>query len=102
MKRYRVIVTPRAVDNIRDAYRWFRTANPDYADRWRDGIEEAIHGLSTMPEAHGVAPESSDLDDDVRQLLFGSGNRWRIFYVVDGSTVRVLHVRHASRGFWRP
>ena len=102
MKRYRVAITPFAADNIREAYEWYLTQNPAYAAKWIGGIESAILGLGALPEAHGLAPESRVFGRDIRQLLFGSGKRWRIFFVVDGVTVRVLHVRHGSRDYWRP
>ncbi len=102
MRRYRVTVTPFAADNIRDAYRWYLKENPAYAAKWREGIQAAILGLRTLPEAHGMAPEARVLGREVRQVLFGGGTRWRIFFVIDGATVRVLHIRHGSRDNWRP
>jgi len=101
MKRYRVVVTPFAAGNIREAYEWHLAENPSYAAKWLEGIEAAILGLRTFPEAHGLAPESRAFDRDIRQLLFGGGKRWRIFFAVDGGTVRVLHVRHGNRDYWR-
>ena len=76
--------------------------NPAYAAKWLEGIETAIRGLETLPEAHGLAPESRVFERDIRQLLFSGAKRWRVFFVIDGATVRVLHVRHASRDYWRP
>jgi plasmid stabilization system protein ParE len=105
MKRYRVIVTPFAADNIRETYEWYRMENPAYAVKWLEGIETAILGLDTLPKAHGLAPESRAFDRDIRQVLVGRGRRWRIFFVVDGAAVHVLHVlhvRHGSRDCWRP
>ena len=100
MKRYRVIVTPRAEDDISKAYEWLKAERPRYAEVWLDGIRERILGLDTLPESHALAPESAAFDRDVRQLLFGRGTPWRIFFTIEGSTVRIVHVRHGRRGHW--
>ena len=102
MKRYRVVVTPRAMDDIRDAYEWFLAENPLHARRWLDGIRRRILALDTLPESHPVAPESVAFDCEVRQLLVGRGTPWRVFFTIEGATVHVLHVRHGSRDHWRP
>ncbi len=102
MKRYKVIVTPFAADNIREAHEWLAVENPLSAAKWLDGIRDKILGLETNPQSHAVAPESEDFDCQIRQLLFGRGSPWRIFFTIEGSTVKVLHVRHGSRDYWRP
>ena len=102
MRRYRVIVTPSAQDDIRKAHEWIAAENPGYARTWLDGLREKILGLETLPESHALAPESDAFDRDIRQLLYGRGPPSRIFFAIDGSTVQVLHVRHGRRDHWRP
>lgn len=102
MKRYRVVVTAFAADNIREAYKWYRAKNPIQAEKWLASVRDAILGPETMPESHALAPESAAFAAEIRQVLHGGGNRWRIFFSVQGSTVRVLHVRHGSRDYWLP
>ena len=102
MKLYRVIITPFAGENIRDAHEWLETENPAYAAKWLSGIKHRILGPETFPQSHAVAPESEAFDVEIRQLLFGRGTPWRIFFTIDGTTVRVLHVRHGSRDYWHP
>lgn len=101
MKRYRVVITPYAADNIREAHEWLMAENPVYAAQWLDGIKDRILGLETLPLSHALAPESRDFDCEIRQVLFGRGTPWRIFFTVEGSTVQVLHVRHGRRDNWR-
>jgi plasmid stabilization system protein ParE len=72
VKRYEVVFAPDAAADIEEAYRWYRAENPAAAETWRAGIEAAMLGLSTMPERSSVAPESSALDIEVRQLHFWS------------------------------
>ena len=102
MKRYRVVITPFAEDNIRKAHDWLQSANPAYAAKWLAGIRDKILGLETLPESHAVAPESGAFNREIRQLLVGRGTPWRVFFTIEGSTVHVLHVRHGSRDYWRP
>ena len=66
MKRYRVVTTPHAEDNILKAHDWLKSENPVYAAKWLVGIRDSIVGLKTFPEAHAIAPES---------VAFKSGNQ---------------------------
>ena len=102
MRRYRVIVTPSAQDDIRKAHEWIAAENPDYACTWLDGLREKILGLGILPESHALAPESDAFDRDIRQLLYGRGTPRRIFFAIEGAAVQVLHVRHGRRDHWRP
>ena len=102
MRRYRVIVTPSAQDDIRESHDWLVAENPAYARRWLAGIREKIPGLEFLPESHALAPESGAFDREIRQLLYGRGTPWRIFFAIVGSTVQILHVRHGRRDYWRP
>jgi len=102
MKHYRVIITPFAGENIREAHEWLETENPTYAAKWLSGIKDKILELETFPESHAAAPESEAFDVEIRQLLYGRGTPWRIFFTIDGTTVLVLHVRHGSRDYWQP
>ncbi len=102
MKRYRVIIVPFAGENIREAYEWFGVENPVHAAKWLNGIGDRILELETLPGSHALAPESEAFDCGIRQLFFGRGAPWRIFFAIEDSTVQVLHVRHGRRGYWRP
>ena len=95
-------ITPFAGEDIRKAYKWLEIENPVYASKWLSGIRDKIIDLETMPESHAIAPESRAFDCEIRQLLFGRGTPWRIFFTVEKSTVHVLHVRHGSRDYWQP
>jgi toxin ParE1/3/4 len=102
MKRYQVIITPFAAENIREAYGWLEVENPTYAAKWLDTIRSGVIGLETLPKSHAVAPESEVFECEIRQLLFGRGTPWRVFFTVDDTVVQVLHVRHGSRDYWQP
>ncbi|WP_246879185.1 type II toxin-antitoxin system RelE/ParE family toxin [Thalassospira sp. ER-Se-21-Dark] len=102
MKHYRVIIAPNAAQDIREAFEWFRIENPAYAKTWRDGLRTAITALETLPFKNPVAPESKEFDVKIRQLLYGRGTPWRIFYSVNDQQVSILHIRHGRQDYWRP
>lgn len=101
MKRYRVIVTTSAEQDILEAYDWLKEENPAYAEKWQTGLREKILKLGTLPESHPVAPESADHTYVIRRTLYGKGTPWRIYFTVEGKEVHILHVRHGRRDYWR-
>src|SRR5208337_4069387 len=97
---YRVIVTPAAENDLRRAYRYFRSRAPRAARDWIRRARQAARSLEHHPERCPTAPESAPFDQPIRELFFGSGNRgtYRFLFVVfdEEKSVYVLHVRHGS------
>lgn len=102
MKRYRVLVSEFAAENIREAYHRLQAEDPVYATRWLAEIRQAVERLGTFPEAHPRAPENAAFDKEIRHLPVGKRNPWRVLFTIDGECVTVLHVRHSHRDFWWP
>ena len=102
MKTYDLIITPFAGENIIEAFKWYQHANPVYATKWKRGLEEKILSLEIFPESHSLAPENSEFEEEIRQLLYGKANPWRILFTIIDTKVYVLHVRHGQRDYWRP
>lgn len=50
--------------------------------------------LETMPRAHAIIPEASELGVDYREKLFG---KYRIIYRISVDRVIVLRVIHGAR-----
>jgi plasmid stabilization system protein ParE len=96
--KYKVIVQPPARADIEAAYLYLRERAPAAAERWLDGIENAVLTLERLPARCGVAPESKEFPEEIRHLLYGRrGGVYRILFVIRGDEVRVLHVRHGAR-----
>lgn len=95
---FRVIVTPQAEQDLRDAYRFIRDRAPLAAKAWLKGIRNKIKTLARYPERAPMAWESASFHEPIRELFYGSGNRgtYRILFIIEGRTVFVLHVRHGS------
>ena len=96
--KYRVVVTPGAVEDLHHAYRYIRQAAPGAASGWIKGARRRIKTLVRNPQRCPLAPENATFREDIRELFYGQGSRgtYRILFAILGSVVYVLHVRHGS------
>jgi plasmid stabilization system protein ParE len=101
---YPVEVTSFAIADAEQAYLWFRERSPEFAAVWYNGLFDAIQSLEKMPYRCSLAPESEDLDIELRQLLYGKrGQQYRILYTVEinersgEEVVRVQRIRHQAQ-----
>lgn len=101
---FRVEVAPQALDDL-DGISDHLTLAAGFAvaQRWFNGMMDAIRTLEQFPARCPVAPESRALGREVRVLLHGrKGRAYKIFYEVwpegpEEGVVRVFHVRHWAR-----
>ncbi len=95
---YRVIITPEADTDLRNAYRYIRSHAPRAARDWIRRARQSAKSLAHRPERCPLAPESVSFDEPIRELLFGIGNRgtYRFLFVVLDKSVFIVHVRHGS------
>jgi len=99
-RRHLVVLTGEAESDIDASWEWIAQSDPWGADHWRDGLLDAIEGLSLMPSRFPVAAESrfGHYPGELRQMLHGSGFwKYRILFAVDGSQVVVVNIRHGAR-----
>ena len=91
MKHFKVIVSPAAEADIEGSYLWGRKHwGVEQANKWVRELRAEIFKLSTLPERHSLAPESSAFEQPIRQIIVG---RYRVLFSVEGNKVLVLHVR---------
>ena len=90
MKKYQVVLHPDAELDIESSFKWgCRRWGHKNAQLWVRELHHAFRNqLRSMPCRCPVAPESEELGVSVRNLIIG---RYRILFVVEGSTVTVLH-----------
>lgn len=79
-----------------------QVTSPGKASQWYSGLLQAIGSLSQMPSRCSLARENRYFSQEIRQLLYGRGrNSYRVLFTIlekqDVSTVRILHIRHASQ-----
>jgi len=96
-----VQIMPIAEIDIDEAYEWWRdNRSVEQANLWYHEIFQAMLGLSTSALRRPQAPEATILGVDLRELYFGIGPHptHRVVFIIDGTTVKILRVRHLSRG----
>ncbi|NER34213.1 MAG: type II toxin-antitoxin system RelE/ParE family toxin [Oscillatoria sp. SIO1A7] len=101
---YRVEITDVALAEVEDAYLWIiEQVSAESAEKWIDGLTEAIESLNKSPSRCSFAPENEVFPEEIRQLLYGKGRgTYRIIFTVSEPIVRILHVRHALRQSLEP
>lgn len=96
--KYDVTVQAEAFQEIENAYRWLcDNSRPDVANNWYNDLQSAIASLSTFPRRCPIAPEAAFFDREVRQLIVGKSQKYRVLYIVQDDRVSVLHVRHSRQ-----
>lgn len=95
--KYRVVISPNAQEEIREAFAYISRGAPVNAARWIEGMYERIASLETMPERCELAREAEFVEGvAIRQMIFKSH---RIVFFIDepSASVQVVSVRHAAR-----
>ena len=97
---FRISFAPSARTDLERAYLWISERNPEAANVWYNEIVDAISSLKNLPARCPKASESADVEQEIRQLLYGKrGNMYRILFVIveNESLVRVIHIRHTAQ-----
>ncbi len=92
MKRFRIEFTDTARAEVAESYEWgIREWGTVAARRWFQNLKAQTRTLLThFPLSQPIAPESIDVNREIRQMIFG---RYRVLFEIDGRSVKVLHVR---------
>jgi toxin ParE1/3/4 len=102
---YRVEFAARAARDLELLYLEKNAAESHAADRWYNGLEEAVFALTTHPLSCSVAPEARRMKRNLRHLLYGKKPHvYRVIYEVEEQkqAVWVLTIRHGARRKIRP
>lgn len=92
-------MTAKAERDVETVVQWFHAESLDRSARnWLSQFESRIATLERHAERCSIAAEASDLGIELRELLFGKRHKkYRILFTIDGPTVQILRVWHASR-----
>ena len=92
---YAVTITGPAQDDIRGVVSYIAERSPSGAIAWRRALDSCLERLRTRPESAGLAPESDQFREAIRQAIFKtrSGRPYRVVFVIRGEAVHVLRVR---------
>ncbi len=94
MTRFQVKVDDEAWREAMRAFWRIREEAPLNAERWLQGLSDAIESLEQMPRRCALARENEFFEEELRQLVFKSH---RIVFTIRGDTVHVLFIRHVAR-----
>ena len=83
---YRVKLTPRAQKDVEELYRWVIGRAPHQGAAWYNGLLDAIRSLAGHPRRCPLSLEGVELQEQVRQLLYGR-RPYRILFWIKGKEV---------------
>lgn len=101
---FQVLVLRRAEEDMRAAADWIAQHSAQSADRWFNGLVDALSSLADNPERCGFAPENESSNYQLWQLIYRprTGRTFRAIFVVVGNQVRVLRIRGAGQDLLAP
>jgi plasmid stabilization system protein ParE len=99
-----VDLTRRARRDVEEIYEWIAERSRDGANRWYAAFLQALEGLAANPEGKGLAPESREFDQEVRQAFFRTrkGRTYRAVFIIEGAQIHALAVRGPGQRLLRP
>jgi plasmid stabilization system protein ParE len=96
---FRLKILARARADFEGVVAWIAERSPEGAERLTARFEEALATLEENPKIAPVAPESENLGEEVRHVMFRTkaGRTFRAIFLIVGSEVRILRVRGAGQ-----
>lgn len=95
-KRYEVVISSEAEENIYSAFRYIDDRAPRNAERWLRGLYSSIATLETFPRRCSFARERKYFKEELRQLIYKSHRI--VFYVEDArSIVHIVYFLHGKQ-----
>lgn len=93
---FEIEITATALAEAEDYVLFIREKRRDPlgAERWWNGLLEAIYSLERLPRRCSVIPERDSFDGELRQLIYFSH---RIIFSVAKRTVTVVRIYHGAR-----
>jgi plasmid stabilization system protein ParE len=100
----RVYLTEAAKADIRAILRWIEQRSPAGALAWHQTWQQALATLEQRVDDLGLAPESADHREAIRQFIFKTkhGRPYRALFAIRERDVFVLHVRGPGQDLLRP
>ena len=88
---FRVEITARAKGDIDVILRWLLSQQAGVAaQRWFQGLTDAVASLSNFPSRCPLAPESAIVPFEVRQLIYGrKPHAYRVLFTIEDDVVNV-------------
>jgi toxin ParE1/3/4 len=91
---YRVLITDRALEDLREIRDYIAKRSPDNAADFLGKILGSFDVIESSPGSYGKAREDELVPYTLHQYIV---KPYRILYRVEGKAVHILHVRHGAR-----
>jgi plasmid stabilization system protein ParE len=101
--KYELLLVPSAESEVDRIIRYIAERSPQGAIAWCERWEQVLSELGGDPFQFGLAPESTEYDADVRQVLFKTrrGRTYRALFTVVGRGVYIISVRGPGQNLLR-
>ena len=99
-----IIAKPAEEDLRRNAEWWAEHHSIDQAEHWFENAYKQLGTLKTMPERCPLSAENESVPFEIRDFLFGLGNRpsYRAIVTIENSVVYVLRIVRGEQDTLRP
>ena len=93
-KKYRVIITKTAEEDIISIFEYISNDNPQAVNRWKGEIKSQIASLDEFPARCSIIPEADEIGFDYRHIIYGN---YRTILKITEDIVFIMRVFHCSR-----
>ncbi len=93
-KKYKVLITKIAEEDIRYIFEYILSDNPQTAERWKSEIKYQIASLIEFPARYSIIPEAVDIGIDYRHVIYGD---YRTVFKITDNIVFIMRVFHCAR-----
>lgn len=92
---FTVVLTEPADRDVDEILQWLKERSLRGASSWRSSYRRAIAVIQEHGDSFGLAPESIDHAEDIREFTFSTrhGNIYRLIFILRDDIVYVLRVR---------
>ena len=94
-------MSPRAQAEFESQLVYLLDRSPKGAKTWAKEFKIAIQRLASGPEKHGLAPEDSDHEQEIRQTIFKTRKElpYRLIFTMRGTEIHVLSIRGTGQNY---
>lgn len=93
-KKYNVILTASAEDDINEIWNYIASDSRDNAVNFISEIESLVQTLTKFPKRESIITESDIFKVEYKQLIY---DKYRIVFRIQQTTVFVLRVIHSAK-----
>jgi len=96
---YQLVYTTRARNDLRAATDYIAQHAPEAAERWFDGFVAALAKLKQNPLIYGLAPESEQVEEEIRQIIYRTKSKLanRALFSIRRDMVYILCIRRPGQ-----